>query len=222
MGVSCFDPFSSVASRYPPYPLASGIPAVSGCGSGLVEAVPSLRRDPVLDADDTEVSPRPSPDSFDEEDPNTIIIMDGCNIVKHKNTGRVEWHLLDAATGHYVNCKFKDILVFFPSRPATSTGGKNFELRWRGKAELVECPHGKNSGVIDDEWMVKYATKKIHEGRRVRVISNDNFKDHNVDPEWRRKNTGKFIFVGNEFVVKYPDIEVGTTSTRSTGVDKFQ
>merc|ERR1719409_1978954 len=161
-----------------------------------------------------------SSDSFDEEDPNRIIILDGCNILKYY--GMIYWHLLDAATSHYVTGEFKDIVVFLPLRVAHSRDGEYFALRWSGKATVVGCPHGVESGVIDDQFMIEYAKKKIREGRRVRIITDDNFRDHGVAQEWRRKNTGKFVFVGDEFVVKYPDIEVGTTSTRSTGVDIFQ
>jgi len=253
--VSCFDSSWSVASLCPQYPPASGVPAVSGSGSGLVVAVPSLRGDPVRDAHDTEVSvrvprrhydshyrrvsPRPSPEPYDHEDPNTAIIIDGCNILKHgkESTGRDDWHLLDVAVGHFVICKFTDIWIFLPMGAANSTEGEKFKLRWRGKATSVPCPHGVNAGVTDDEWIILYAEKKIREGRRVRVISDDDYKEY-VDLEWRKKNTGKFIFAGYEFLVKYLDMEVrelvrsrpnraeefevGTTSMRSIGVDKFQ
>jgi hypothetical protein len=187
-----------------------------------------------------EVSPRPSLDPYDPYElaaalcpvvypevnpmprPKPTHVVDGLDVVKY--FGYNYWPCLHEMVRYFHTKPFKKIIIFLGFNAADSEEGQAFDKKWPGI--VTKCRSAKEVLKSDDKAVIQYVNTLIARGKdHVRVWTNDNYKDHGVTKEWVQMWAVSFWFVLDPQRLDFGhdmQHEVETTSTRSTGVDRFQ
>lgn len=130
-----------------------------------------------------------------------VYILDSLNILRHRNeTDMLSpvllcWSQLFSAAEFY-HAQGHQVLAFLPRLHEKCTS----ELVHLKQMIQGNCIVTTPFGDCDDKFMINYARNELKRGYLARIVTNDKFRDHQVDKAWSAEVLVSYAFAAGRFV----------------------